>query len=344
MRIWIDLDNTPHVPFFKPVITELEKRGHTVVLTARDAFQVCDLAQHLRIDCLKIGRHVGRNTFLKIVGWIVRALQLMPIGIRRRPQLALSHGARSQIFAANVLRIPTVAFDDYEHSKWPPLAHPKWLIVPKAIQDEAVATVSAQIRHYLGIKEDVYACSFVPDSSILEELGLNEEHVIVTARPPATEAHYHNPESLTLLSHFMDRTCAETNVRVVLLPRNREQERQLRQRWPHWFSSDKVIIPRIAVNGLNLLWHSDLVVSGGGTMNREAAALGIPVFSIFKGKIGAVDRQLEKEGRLVMIPSIEAMDQKIRFQRRAKDIAGNTSGRTALEDIMNHLEDIMALL
>src|SRR5437762_9318457 len=88
---------------------------------------------------------------------------------------------------------------------------------------------------------------------------------------------------------------------------------------PHWFTGSKVVIPEKVVDGLNLLWHSDLVVSGGGTMNREAAALGVPVYSVFRGKIGAVDRNLQAEGRLILIESLEDVDHKIILKRRPKE-------------------------
>jgi predicted glycosyltransferase len=339
--IWIDLDNTPHVPFFKPIIRELENRGHQVLLTARDAFQVCELAQQMGLACRKIGRHYGKNLLRKLLGWILRALQLTPIVLQNRPRLALSHGARSQILLANALGIPTVAVDDYEHSRWPPFARPRWLILPEAISAESVSGISGHVRHYSGMKEDVYAYEFTPDASILSLLKLDGDYIIVTIRPPATEAHYHNPESEKLLVHFMNRLCGTPAAKAVLLPRNKQQKVDLLNRWPQWFENQKVIIPEVAVDGLNLLWHSDLAVSGGGTMNREAAALGVPVYSIFRGKIGAVDYELEKNGRLILIKSVDEVDQKIQLKRRAKDVLPDSTARKALPEIIAHLEHII---
>jgi len=63
MKIWIDLDNTPHVPFFKPIIRELEKRGHEVVLTARDAFQVCELADRMGAGMPACGTPLRQEPF-----------------------------------------------------------------------------------------------------------------------------------------------------------------------------------------------------------------------------------------------------------------------------------------
>ncbi|HWH68909.1 MAG TPA: DUF354 domain-containing protein, partial [Candidatus Sulfotelmatobacter sp.] len=174
MKIWIDLDNTPHVPFFKPVIRELEKRGYTVVLTAREAFQVCELASRAGLAYTKIGRHYGKNRFMKVWGLGWRSLQLLPCVLRQRPVLGLSHGARAQILLCNLLRIPTVMVMDYEHAQTPLLLRPRWEIVPEVLlQENLQCKHRERILAYHGIKEDVYAPEFKPDPRLLEELHLN---------------------------------------------------------------------------------------------------------------------------------------------------------------------------
>src|SRR5438105_4048320 len=129
MKIWIDLDNTPHVPFFKPIIRDLEKRGHKVALTARDAFQVCELATQFGLAPTTIGRHYGRNRAMKVCGLAWRSLQLGPFALREKPALAVSHGSRAQILLCNFLRIPTVMIMDYEFAKTPLFLRPRWEIV-----------------------------------------------------------------------------------------------------------------------------------------------------------------------------------------------------------------------
>ena len=344
MRIWIDLDNTPHVPFFKPIIRELEECGYTVVLTARDAFQVCELATRANLAYTKVGRHYGKNRILKVGGLVWRSLQLLPFVLREKPALGLSHGSRSQILLCNLLRIPTVMIMDYEFAQTPLLLRPRWEIVPDVMFNESLQCKSRErIRTYQGIKEDVYAPEFRPDPSLRDELHLNGDNIIVTVRPPANEAHYHNPESETFFVEFMNRLCGTSGAKAVLLPRNKAQEAQIRSAWPQWFADSKVVIPARAVDGLNLLWHSDLVVSGGGTMNREAAALGVPVYSIFRGKIGAVDRQLQKEGKLTLIERIEDVHTRIRLESRRKEAQLDTKPRKALQDIVSHVQEIVKL-
>jgi uncharacterized protein len=344
MKIWIDLDNTPHVPFFKPIIRELEKQGYSVILTARDAFQVCELATLVGLSYKKVGKHYGKNPILKVLGLCWRSLQLLPFILREKPALGLSHGSRSQILLCNLLKIPTVMVMDYEHAQTPLLLQPKWEVIPAALSNEDVQCKNKErILSYEGIKEDVYAPEFKPVSSILTELNFSDDDLVVTVRPPANEAHYHNPESDTLFVSFMTRACATPGVKAILLPRNKLQESQIRADWPQWFRDSKVTVPKQAVDGLNLLWHSDLVVSGGGTMNREAAALGVPVYSIFRGKSGAVDRQLQNEGRLVLIENTDEVESKILLQRRNKTInpVGSNS-QNALKMIIGHIKAIMA--
>src|SRR4051812_18577570 len=346
MKIWIDLDNTPHVPFFKPIIPELEKRGHEVVLTARDAFQVCELAERMGLECKRVGHHYGKNRFLKLVGLGWRSAQLFPFLMREKPALSLSHGSRAQLLLSNLMGVPTVMIMDYEHAQTPLLLRPRWEIVPEVMmQSRLQCKTRERVRAYNGIKEDVYAPQFKPDASLLKELGLNGrgtgKDIIVTVRPPANEAHYHNPESEAFFNEFMNRLRATPGVKAVLLPRNKNQETQMRSSHPEWFQSGKVLVPARAVDGLNLLWHSDLVVSGGGTMNREAAALGIPVYSIFRGKIGAVDRQLAKEGRLLLIEQLSDIHEKIKFERRQREQTKQLVKRNALDEILQHLQEIL---
>ena len=341
VKVWIDLDNTPHVPLFIPIARELERRGHKVVFTARDAFQVCELADQKGLKYTSIGRHYGKSSVMKVAGLFWRSLQLLPFLLRERPKIALSHGARSQIVLGNLLRVPTVLAIDYEHARTLPLAGPRWEIIPDSMSADGFHCKAERILKYRGIKEDVYAPDFKPDEKLLTELKLSKNDLVITVRPPANEAHYHNPESEALLTTLMDRICKAEVVRAVLLPRNKNQEQELRATHPEWFVNCKTIVPGRAVDGMNLLWFSDLVVSGGGTMNREAAALGVPVYSIFRGKTGAVDLKLEQEGRLVMIRNVEEVNAKIAFQRRDKSQLPESQPRQALQDIVDHMETII---
>ncbi len=341
-KIWIDLDNSPHVPFFLPIMKELEKKGYSVFVTTRDCFQVCSLADYYKLKHTRIGKHYGANKLLKILGTLWRTMQLAPLVFREKPVLSLSHGSRSLIMLSSLFRIPTVLLFDYEHSKSLPFLKPILGIAPEVIQSPDMQKhFKCGLRGYHGLKEDVYVSSYTPDRSVLKKLGLNEKDIIVTIRPPATEAHYHNPESEKLFSAAVEFLATVPSVRMVILPRNEITQRELiYKNWPELCKQKKIIVPDQVLNGLDLIWYSDLVISGGGTMNREAAALGVPVYSIFRGKIGAVDRYLAEQGRLVMIETPGDVRSKIRPIRRAKKARNSYGDPRALNHIMAALEEV----
>ena len=347
-KIWIDLDNTPHVPFFKPMIRELKARRLEVLITARDAFQVCDLADKLGIAYERFGHHHGKHMLAKAWGVVARAVQLAPTVLRNKPILALNHGSRAQTLLSNILGIPTVTIMDYEHAgkkKWlrtPRLLTSRYSIIPDCVPLAAFSGPGRIVLQYRGIKEDVYAPEFCPDPALLPELGIPDSVIVATVRPPADEAHYHNHESDIMFATTMEFLLKHADVRIVLLPRKKSQEHAIRERYPAWFSSGRIVVPLRALDGMNLLWLSDLVVSGGGTMNREAAALGVPVYSVFRGAMGAVDRWLVEQGRLVMLAHKEDVAKQVTVRKRHRAAGPDARPRHAMGDILRHLEDILA--
>lgn len=338
-KIWIDIDNSPHVPFFKPIMLELENKGFEIILTARDTYQVCDLLKFHQLSCKVVGRHYGKNKLLKVMGNCLRAAQLMPMVTKIRPDLALSHGSRAQILISAALGIPSVMMHDYEYSTKTGFIEPNWVLTPEVIPN-AMGGSRSQTLKYPGLKEDVYIPRFQPDPSILQKLGIAPDEIVVTLRPPATEAHYHNREADHLFVAAVELFSANPSVRAVTLPRSANQGAQLKHRWASLIASGRMIIPSSPVDGLNLIWFSDLVVSGGGTMNREAAALEVPVYSIFRGKIGAVDRYLADSGRLMLLETVEDVKTKILLKRREKPLEMRISRPEAIERIIEAIVGI----
>jgi predicted glycosyltransferase len=342
--IWIDLDNSPHVPFFRPIIEALESQGHRVVITTRDCFQVCALAKYHGLKSEQIGKHYGANRLLKVLGTLWRALQLMPTIVRQRPDLSLSHGSRPLVILSSFLRIPTILMFDYEHAQTLPFIRPELGLAPESLRGTASSKRFRQgLLFYPGLKEDVYVPSFTPNSSVLSTLGLSGDEIVATIRPPATEAHYHNRESERLYVEVVDFLASVPNLKMVILPRNEKTQRDfITATWPDLCEQKRIIIPSTVVDGLNLVWHSDLVVSGGGTMNREAAALGVPVYSIFRGQMGSVDRYLSETGRLTLIQSVEEVRRKIEPVRRKTSGCHRTDSNGALSFILNATNALLA--
>jgi uncharacterized protein len=340
---WIDLDNSPHVPFFFPIISELQKQGHSVFLTARDTFQVIGLADYYKLNYEKVGRHYGANKLLKVIGTLWRSAQLAHGVLKQKPDISVSHGSRPLILLSWLLRIPTILILDYEHAKLLPLIKPTLGIVPEVVASPRIGVHFRRgLRMYSGIKEDVYVPSFRPDPSILQQLNLREDEIIVTIRPPASEAHYHNRDSDKLFSKVVEYLGRREGIRMIILPRNEKTQKDLVYRtWPGWCKEGKIIIPDQVVNGLNLIWHSDLVISGGGTMNREAAALGIPVYSIFRGATGAVDKYLADRGRMIMIETQDDVESKIRLVKKQKTIEQSFGNRLVLTQVLTAITELI---
>ena len=303
MRVWIDLANSPHVPFFRALTDRLTAAGHEVETTARDFAETVPLALAAGFTPHVIGKHGGREVSGKAGNLMSRAWNLHSWARNRNFDLAVSHNSYSQILAARRLRLKTVTAMDYEHQPANHLAFrlASRIIVPASFPASDLRRCGAsvgKVRRYRGTKEDVYLAGFQPDAAFaarLCELGVKPDNVLVLMRPPAVEALYHRFEN-TLFDEALEILLKHENVRVVLLPRNESQRTAYSAR-------DRVIVPAAPLPGPDLIAASDLVISAGGTINREAAALGIPTASIYAGKWAAVDDALVNEGRLRRLSS-----------------------------------------
>src|SRR5713226_9225407 len=305
MRIWIDLANSPHVPFFRALIPEFVARGHQIEITARDFAQTVELAAMAGMTPHVIGGHGGGSITGKAGNLVGRAAALRKWARDRGFDLAVSHNSYAQIAAAAALGIKTVTLMDYEHQPANHLAFrlASRVIVPRAFPAAELRKYGASMRkvkRYEGTKEDVYLAGFSPDrsfSDVLRKLGVASEDLLVVARPPAREALYHRFEN-ELFDEFLARLSSRDDVKILLLPRSDAQRLKYEKRaWPN------LIMPQHALDGANLIAAADLVISAGGTMNREAAALGVPAVSIYAGKWAAIDQELVDEGRLQRIDS-----------------------------------------
>jgi predicted glycosyltransferase len=290
MRIWVDLTNSPHVLVLRPVIAVLRARGADVRVTARDFAQTVELAERLGVDCEVIGHHRGARLGAKAVGLAERSVALARWARRNGPfDLALGHGSNDVTVAARLLRIPCSTMFDYE---WATVQHTvncrlaQAVVVPEAIPPERLDRYGARgkLQRYPGLKEEYYLADFEPDRGVLAQLGLDENEPIAVVRTPPSVSLYHRFEN-DLFTQVLDRL---RGTQAVVLPRVAEQRAQL----------DGFIVPEHAIDAQSLIAFADVVVSAGGTMNREAVALGTPVWTTFEGRLGAVDELLIAEGRL----------------------------------------------
>jgi predicted glycosyltransferase len=310
MRIWIDLANSPHVPFFRALTKEFQERGHQVELTARDFAETVELAQAAGFSPDVISGHGGRHLKGKAGNLVRRAWTLRSWAKSHAFDLAVSHNSYSQILAARALGLKSVTLMDYEHQPANHLAFrfASRIIVPRTFPEAALSRYGAdvdKVKRYNGTKEDVYLGDFQPDpnfKAVLRQLGITPEDVLVVVRPPAHDALYHRFEN-ELFEELLDKLSANKLAKVILLPRNETQRAAYRER-----VNPKLILPEHPLDGPNLIAASDLVISAGGTMNREAAALGVPVATIYAGEWAAIDEELVRDGRLRRISSREDLE------------------------------------
>ncbi len=315
MRVWIDLTNSPHVLVMRPVIELLERDGHEVRVTARDFAQTLGLLRRFEIPHTAIGRHRGERLTAKAGGLALRSAALArwaladahAAGARSnargtaggRFDIALGHGSNDVSIAAALLRIPSATMFDYE---WATVQHhincrlARAVVVPDAIPPERLDPYGARgkVRAYEGLKEEYYLAAFEPDPAVLAQLGLEPGRPIVVVRTPPEVSLYHRFENdlfAQVLERLRGAAAGAEGVQSVVLPRTETQRAEL-------CPIGGFVVPEQAIDAQSLIAYSDLVISAGGTMNREAVALGVPVYTTFEGRLGAVDERLIQAGRL----------------------------------------------
>jgi hypothetical protein len=294
VRVWVDLTNSPHVLVMRPLIDAMREDGHDVEVTARDFAQTLELCELLGVDHTAIGRHRGERLGSKAIGLASRSVALVRWARGRRFDVALGHGSNDVSVAAALLRVPSATAFDYEFAE---VQHQvncrlaRVVMVPDAIPPERLYRYGARgkIRAYEGLKEEYYLADFEPSEAVLGQLGLDASQPLVVVRTPPEVSLYHRFEN-PLFRRVLDRL-REERAQAVVLPRTQGQRAELAR-------VGGFTVPERAVDAQSLVAFADLVISAGGTMNREAVALGTPVYTTFEGRLGAVDEALLREGRL----------------------------------------------
>jgi uncharacterized protein len=300
LRIWIDMTAPAHVLVFRPLIALLRERGDDVEVTAREYAQTVQLLELHEIEAELVGRHGGRSRFGKLATMSTRLRALRRWARGRRFDAALAHGSHHLTMTARLLGIPSSTTFDYEFAT---LQHQlgcraaNVVVVPESIPPERLTRYGVRppkLRRYPGLKEEYYLGDFEPDPGVLAALGLpgDGNGILVVVRTPPDIALYHR-RSNELFPQLLDDLGRRDEIAAVVLPRTAEQRDAIRG-----LHLRSLVVPDGAVDAQSLIAFADLVVSAGGTMNREAAALGVPVYTTFGGRLGGVDEALILEGRL----------------------------------------------
>lgn len=333
MRVWIDVSNSPQVPFFRPLVDLLEARGHGVSVTTREFAQTTELLALHGIPFDVVGpRHGGASAAGKSRAMAGRLRALRAYAHEREFDLALSHASHELPLVARSLGIPSAYAFDYEYAR---VQHgfgcraAKRVVVPEAIPQDRLDRLGARaskVRRYPGLKEEYYLHGFVPDEAVLGGLGIDREHVLVVVRTPPDVSLYHrhgNPLFAAVLSHL----AAAEGVQAVVLPRTAEQRAELA-------AAPRLVVPERAVDAQSLVAFADLVVSAGGTMNREAVALGVPVYTTFSGRLGAVDEGLIEAGRL---RALRSADELALVKRSSASVSSTRDPAVLLDELLSAL-------
>jgi predicted glycosyltransferase len=297
LRIWVDCTAAAHPLVLRPVIERLEGRGHEVLITAREYGQTLGILDRLGMSYTAVGSHGGASAFGKGRALAGRSARLARIVWERRPQLAIAHGSVDLAVVSSLFRIPSAQMQDYEFAGWQrqiAFRAARRVLVPDSIPLDRLRRIGARERklvRYPGLKEEYYLAGFKPDPAVLGELGLDREKVLVVVRPPpeTSEYHAHNDAYGEAIRHL----AAAEAVQAVVIPRTERQGAEVRA-----MAAANLLVPEHAIDAQSLIAFADLVVSAGGTMNREAVALGTPVFTTFAGRMGGVDEALIADGRL----------------------------------------------
>jgi predicted glycosyltransferase len=301
-----------HVLVFRPLIRLLRERGDEVEITARDYAQTLQLLELHGLEATVVGRHGGRSRLGKARSLTSRLRALRKWARPREFDIALAHGSHELTLTARRLGVPSATTHDYEFAT---LQHQLGMraatkvVVPESIPADRLAHLGVRppkLLRYPGLKEEYYLSDFEPDPTVLETLGVDRDRVLVVLRPPPDVSLYHR-HSNPLFPQTLDFLGRLEGVNSVVIPRTEEQREYVRA-----LDLPSVIVPDRAVDAQSLISLADVVVSAGGTMNREAAALGVPVYTTYGGRLGGVDEELIREGRLKPLTDPRALELKKR--------------------------------
>jgi predicted glycosyltransferase len=303
----VDCTAAAHPLVLRPLIERFEASGNEVFVTAREYGQTLGILDRLGISYTAVGEHGGASRLGKVRALAGRSRRLAGLVWKRRPQLAIAHGSVDLAVVSTLFRIPSVQMQDYEFGglqRQLAFRAAKRVLVPDSIPPQRMAKLGVKgekLFAYPGLKEEYYLADFEPDPAVLGELGLDREKVLVVVRPPPETSEYHAPNDVYAAA--VRRLAASPEAQAVIIPRTEEQGAAARA-----LGAANLIVPEHAVDAQSLIAYADLVVSAGGTMNREAVALGTPVFTTFSGRMGGVDEALIAAGRLRVLDDPAALE------------------------------------
>jgi uncharacterized protein len=319
-----------HVLVLRPIIQRLQAEGHEVEVTSRDYAQTQALLDLHGMPHTPIGRHGGASRLRKSYRLAARSTGMLRFGRGRSFDLALAHGSNDLAIAARALGIPEANMHDYEYAVTQHRIGCRLatrVLFPDSVPAERLRRFGVgpeKLFSYPGLKEEYYLFDFEPDPGVLGQLSVDTSRIVVIVRPPPDVSLYHR-KSNPLFPKVLDRLGRDEGVHAVVLPRTEAQRRFI-----EGLRLPSLIVPDHAVDAQSLIALADLVLSAGGTMNREAAALGTPVYTTYGGRLGGVDEALIRSGRLRPLTDPRAME----LRKRTEELAPTRRDPAALVEII----------
>lgn len=301
MKIWFDLTNSPHVNFFRQLIEELKRDGHEVVITCRPLANTIDLLDLYKMDYTIVGKHYGKSSYKKAIGFVVRVLQLRRFLQSAKVDVGISQSSFYSPIAGFLAGVPTIYTNDNEHAAGNKISFmfARKIFIPEFIPKENVTNLfvkAKKVTQYPGVKEGIYLWKkykgFKLDTSMLNKVYVRTEPQL---------AQYYSGKL-----NFMDTVIKglKNQYQVVVLPRTADQAEYYCAEEFKGVTVCKKPLPfdEIAKDCL-------LFIGAGGTMTREMAVIGIPTISVYQDALLDVDKYLIKEG--IMLHETELTAEKV---------------------------------
>lgn len=334
MKIWYDITNTPQVHFVLAIKEALHKRqGHESIITTREFSETTRLLSQKTLEPFKvIGTHKGKSKLRKVGGVFSRFFD----AYNSAPgfDVSLSCGSESAIWTSFLKRRKSIAFGDNDLAK-------QWLYGPfvnKAFFPRAIdASIlikqgisKSRLYQYDGFKEDIYIADYVPDGGFMSQFPF-ENYVVV--RPENLQANYINNDSEKTITPVLLSALSASGYNILYMPRY-DVDRAYAD------GIKNVFVPDSPLNGLDVCYYADAVLTGAGTFAREAACLGVPSFSFFAGKsLLAVDKLLIKEGKMFFSRDVNELMSKLKSTNRT-EVDLNRS-KAVQDEVITKLKEVI---
>jgi predicted glycosyltransferase len=270
MRLLVDVSHPAHVHLFKHFIWEMEKKGHTVKVTARDKEVTRQLLDAYGIPYVLIGKN-GGGTLDLALEWINRDWRLWHVAREFQPDILLGNLNPAVAHAAKLTGKTAIIFSDMEPEV---LKYPVADLLTSPFADVIISP--STLRHDYGekgIRVDSYKELaylhphwFTPNGAALKALGPEKKDNFVVLRFVAWTAYHDvgeggfNDEAKQQLIEALE---PHTNVFI-------SSEAPL----PPGFA--KYALPVSPEKMHDLLAAARLVVCDSQTVATESAILGTP--------------------------------------------------------------------